>query len=78
MARLTSEDAVAVVGNRYDLVLMASRRTRELTHGWTPKVKCDNGPVVTALREIEAGLIGREYLFKPQNIDRKERQPQDK
>lgn len=78
MARLTSEDAVAAVGNRYDLILMASRRTRELTHGWAPKVNCNNGPVVTALREIEAGKIGPEYLYKAQNIDRKERQNYNK
>jgi DNA-directed RNA polymerase subunit omega len=71
MARLTSELAVAAVGNRYDLVLIASRRTRELTHGWKPMVTCNNSPTVTALREIEQGFIGRDYLLKPQNIDRR-------
>lgn len=73
MARLTSESAVMQVGSRYDLVLIASRRARELNRGWLPKVKCDNNSVVTALREIEAGLIGRDYLLKPSNLDRKEK-----
>lgn len=71
MARLTSEIAAEKVG-RYDLILIASRRTRELNRGWKPLVTCDNSTGVTALREIEQGLIGREYLKKPQNLHRKE------
>lgn len=73
MARITSEKAVQAVGNRYDLVLIASRRTRELTRGWRPKIQSTNGPVVTAIREIEAGLIDRSYLNKPQNLDRQDK-----
>ena len=64
MARLTSELAVAQVGNRFDLVLIASIRSRELKKGHMPLVSSKNGPNVTALREIEAGKIGREYLEK--------------
>ena len=65
MARLTSELAVAAVGNRYDLVLIASRRTRELTHGWKPMVTCNNSPTVTALREIEEGKYTyKDYISK--------------
>lgn len=64
MARLSSQKAAEAVGNRFDLVLIASARIRELKRGQIPKVLCDNGPVVTALREIEAGKIGREYLKK--------------
>lgn len=71
MARLTSEIAAEKVG-RYDLILIASRRTRELNRGWRPLVECENNAGVTALREIEAGLIGREYLLKPQNLHRRE------
>jgi DNA-directed RNA polymerase subunit K/omega len=37
----------------------------------------DNSTVVTALREIEAGKIGRDYLLKPANLDRKERPPEE-
>jgi DNA-directed RNA polymerase subunit omega len=64
MARLTSELAVEQVGNRFDLVLIASIRSRELKKGHMPLVSSKNGPNVTALREIEAGKIGREYLEK--------------
>jgi DNA-directed RNA polymerase subunit omega len=78
MARLTSEKAVEAVGNRYDLVLIAARRARELTHGWRSTIDSKNGPVVTALREIEAKKIGRDYLLKPSNIDpRRERPPHE-
>jgi DNA-directed RNA polymerase omega subunit len=76
MARHTSELAALQVG-RYDLILIASRRARELNRGWRPRVTGNNGVVVTALREIEAGLIGRDYLLKPQNLDRRERPPED-
>ena len=64
MARLTSELAVAQVGNRFDLVLIASIRSRELKKGHMPLVDSKNGPNITALREIEAGKIGRDYLEK--------------
>jgi len=70
MARISSELAALAVGSKYDLILIAARRARELNYGWTPTVTCDNGSVVTALREIEAGNIGRDYLLKPPNIER--------
>ena len=63
MARITSQQAAEAVGNRFDLVLIASQRVRELKRGSMPKVpKGRNGAVVTALREIEEGYIGRDYL----------------
>ena len=65
-ARYTSEDAVAKIGNRFDLVLVASTRARELKRGHLPLIISDNGPAVTALNEIEQGKIGREYLKKVQ------------
>lgn len=74
MARISSELAALAVG-RYDLVLIGARRARELARGWTPLVNCENGAVVTAIREVEEGKIGRDYLLKPQNLDRKERPP---
>jgi DNA-directed RNA polymerase subunit omega len=70
MARLTSEQAVAQVGNRFDLVLIAAIRSRELKRGHRPLVTSKNGPNITALREIEAGKIGREYLLKLQKKHR--------
>jgi len=77
MARITSERAAAAAGNKYDLVLIAARRARELKRGWRPLVQCDNDVLVTALREIEAGLIGRDYLLKPRTLDRREKPPED-
>ena len=61
-ARYTSEDAVNMVGNRFDLVLIASARVRELKRGHHPKLVTKAGPTVTALQEIEKGLVGRDYL----------------
>lgn len=59
MARVTVEDAVEQVGNRFDLVLIASRRARQIaTGGKDPLVDRENDkPTVLALREIEKGLI---------------------
>jgi DNA-directed RNA polymerase subunit omega len=62
MARITSQKAAEAVENRFDLVLIASQRVRELKRGAMPKVTSKNGAVVTALREIEEGFIGRDYL----------------
>lgn len=64
MARITSENAVNMIGNRYNLVLIAAHRVRELKRGRRPMVSSGNDPVVTALREIEAGKVGIEYLKK--------------
>lgn len=71
MARITSEKAVEQVGNRYDLVLIASRRARELKHNYAPHIDTDDSYTVKAIREIEQGHIGRDYLLKSQDIDRK-------
>lgn len=73
MARISSQKAVAAVGNQYDLVLIAARRARELRSGWYSTVTTDNDVCVTALREIEDGQIGRSYLLKNLSIGRKER-----
>jgi DNA-directed RNA polymerase subunit omega len=77
MARITSQRAALAVGSQYDLVLIAARRVRELKRGWLPTVQCKNDTLVTAIREIEAGNIGRDYLLKPRMLDRRERPPQD-
>lgn len=64
MARVTVEDAVSKVGNRFDLILVAARRARQLaTQGKDPLVDAGlDKPTVTALREIEAGLITNEVM----------------
>ena len=64
MARVTVEDAVEKIGNRFDLVLVAARRARQIAiEGKTPLVDIDNDkPTVTALREIEEGLVDNDTL----------------
>ncbi len=64
MARVTVEDAVDRVGNRFDLVMLASKRARQLAReGKDPLVEWDNDkPTVVALREIEEGLITEESM----------------
>ncbi|BDY03061.1 DNA-directed RNA polymerase subunit omega [Ferrimonas sediminicola] len=64
MARVTVEDAVDKIGNRFDLILVASRRARQLSvNGKEPLVEEQNDkPTVIALREIEAGLIDAKTL----------------
>lgn len=64
MARVTVEDAVEKVGNRFDLVLTASKRARQLSlEGKDPLVDWDNDkPTVVALREIEEGLISDDIM----------------
>ena len=62
--RYTSEEAVNQIGNRFDLIIIAAKRVRELRSGHRPKITTKAGAVVTALEEIEAGLIGRNYLKK--------------
>jgi DNA-directed RNA polymerase subunit omega len=66
MARVTVEDAVDSVGNRFDLIMVAAKRARQLaTGGREPMVSWDNDkPTVVALREIEDRLVNAE------NVDR--------
>ena len=68
MARITSQAAVAMIGNRYELVLVAARRARELARGDAPLVTKVSSAAVTALREIEQGRVDRSWLYKPQDI----------
>ena len=63
-SRNTSSDAVEQVGNRFDLVLIASARVRELKRGHAAKVSGAGGITATALKEIADGKVGREYLKK--------------
>ena len=76
MARVTVEDGVNVVGNRFDLILMASRRARQLaTGGKTPLVDPENDkPTVIALREIEENLITNELMDIQDRQERHEKQ----
>ena len=72
MARVTVQDAVEKMGNRFDLVLVAARRARQMqVGGKDPLVPEENDKTtVIALREIEEGLINNQIL------DVRERQEQ--
>src|SRR5512139_3254355 len=58
MARVTVEDCLERVNNRFALVILAAERARQLAKGALAWVECDNKPAVTALREIAAGKVG--------------------
>ncbi len=63
MARITVEDCLEHVDNRFQLVLVAARRARQIALGQEPKVPWENDkPTVVALREIAAGLTSSEVL----------------
>jgi DNA-directed RNA polymerase subunit omega len=64
MARITVEDCLKQIPNRFELVLSATYRARMLSQGHAPKLESKNKPCVTALREIAAGKIGKEMLKK--------------
>jgi DNA-directed RNA polymerase subunit omega len=65
-SRLTSELAVEQIGNRFDMVLVASQRARELKNGSMPRVtEAGKTFISTALREIEEGKYTyKDYLNK--------------
>ena len=58
MARITIEDCTEKIQNRFNVVLMAAIRAKQLMRGARPLVPpSENKPVVTSLREIAAGLV---------------------
>jgi DNA-directed RNA polymerase subunit omega len=63
MARVTVEDCLEYVDNRFDLVLLATKRARQLVNGVEPLLPWENDkPTVMALREIAEGLISHRYV----------------
>jgi DNA-directed RNA polymerase subunit omega len=59
MVRITVEDCLQKSSNRFELVMLAAKRARQLLKGAKPLVESDNRDVVIALREIAAGKVGR-------------------
>ena len=57
MARVTVEDCLLYVDNRFSLVHLAAQRTKQLYKGSKPIVACKNREAVTALREIADGKV---------------------
>ena len=63
MARVTVEDCLSNVDNRFQLVLVATKRARQISLGATPFVEPEKDkPTVVALREIAEGLVTRDIL----------------
>jgi DNA-directed RNA polymerase subunit omega len=68
MARITIEDCLTRIPNRFELTLAATNRARQISAGSAPMVEGDRDkPTVIALREIAAGKVGIEMLLKPQS-----------
>jgi DNA-directed RNA polymerase subunit omega len=80
MARVTVEDCLDNVDNRFQLVLVATKRARQLANGVTPFLDWENDkPTIVALREIAEGLIGPSILdeqVRPE-IDLDEEMPEE-
>ena len=67
MARITVDDALKNIPNRFELTLAATYRARQLSLGATPQVEANKDkPTVLALREIAAGRVGLEILNRGQ------------
>ncbi|MDD5298594.1 MAG: DNA-directed RNA polymerase subunit omega [Rhodocyclaceae bacterium] len=67
MARITVEDCLKRIPNRFQLTLAATYRARQLSAGGTPMVEADRDkPTVIALREIAVGKVGLEMLNRSQ------------
>ena len=65
MARITVQDCLARIPNRFQLVLAATKRARQIALGARPLVDEENDkPSVIALREIAAGVVGPEVLHE--------------
>jgi DNA-directed RNA polymerase subunit omega len=76
MARVTVQDAVNKIGNRFDLVLVAARRARQIAiEGKEPLVEMGNDkPTVVALREIELGLVDAKTVQATDMQDQREQE----
>jgi DNA-directed RNA polymerase subunit omega len=65
MARITVEDCLEKINNRFDLVVLASRRARDLANGSEATLPWENDKAtVVALREVAEGNVGWNYLQK--------------
>ena len=69
MARITVEDCVAKIPNKFQLVLVAAKRARQLANGAEPMVPWENDkPTVVALREIAEGHVGEGILEEREQV----------
>ena len=78
MARITVEDCLEVVNNRFELVMMASKRARQLANGVQPTLdnsETGDKPTVLALREIAARSIDNALI---EQVDKAERERKER
>ena len=78
MARSTVEDCLEVVDNRFELVMMAAKRARQLANGVDPQIdnsESNDKPTVLALREIAASAIDQDYIDA---VDKSERERKER
>ncbi len=72
MARVTVEDCISYYPNRFEMVLLASRRARQLLRGMPAMVASDEDkPAVLALREIGDGFVSWDVLFEQDNQEKR-------
>ncbi len=64
MARITVEDCLKTIPHRFELVLAATSRARQLVQGHSPRVESRDKATVVALREVAAGVTDRDMLTK--------------
>lgn len=77
MARITVEDCLEVVDNRFELVMMAAKRARQLANGVEPQLdnsENDDKPTVLALREIAARSIDQNYIDAVEKAERERKE----
>ena len=73
MARITVEDCLENIDNRFELVLTATKRARQIGHGAEPLVEEENDkPTVIALREIAEGKVTPELIARETEIEAEE------
>lgn len=62
MARITVEDCLKKIPNRFQMVLVAAYRARQISQGYAPKIDAKDKPAIIALREVADGLVGTDML----------------
>ncbi len=68
MARVTIEDCLDQVENRFELVILSAKRARQISNGAEPTVDWDNDkPTVVSLRELAAGSIDADVVLADPN-----------
>ena len=76
MARVTVDDCLDNLDNRFELVLVAARRARQISNGLEPKLRQENDkPTVIALREISEGLVDASILNESDAVSEMDQNP---